>query len=98
MDGVNVHYDSSQPANSPPSLHTGPRHPRRAGQEGHLPHEAWHLVQQAQGRVKPTMRMKDGVPVNDDQGLEHEADVMGAKAVSAWQLGPCRNRDRRHWV
>ena len=25
--------------------------------------------------------MKDGVPVNDDQGLEHEADVMGAKAA-----------------
>jgi hypothetical protein len=31
--------------------------------------------------VKPTMQMKDGVPVNDDQGLEHEADVMGARAM-----------------
>jgi hypothetical protein len=47
-----------------------------------LPHEAWHVVQQAQGRVKPTMQMKDGVPVNDDKGLEHEADVMGAKALA----------------
>lgn len=47
----------------------------------HLPHEAWHVVQQAQGRVKPTMQMKDGVPVNDDQALEHEVDVMGAKAI-----------------
>jgi hypothetical protein len=51
------------------------------GQERHLPHEAWHVVQQKQGRVKPTMQLKDGTPVNDDGGLEHEADMMGAKAV-----------------
>lgn len=24
---------------------------------GHLPHEAWHVVQQSQGRVKPTMQL-----------------------------------------
>ena len=53
-----------------------------AGQEKHLPHEAWHVVQQAQGRVKPTMQMKNGVAVNEDVGLEHEADVMGARALS----------------
>jgi hypothetical protein len=29
------------------------------------------------------MQMKTGVPVNDDAGLEHEADVMGAKALGA---------------
>jgi len=28
------------------------------------------------------MQVKDGIPVNDDQGLEHEADVMGAKVLS----------------
>jgi hypothetical protein len=55
-------------------IHLGP------GQEQHLPHEAWHVVQQAQGRVKPTMQMK-GIAVNDDAGLEKEADVMGAKAL-----------------
>ena len=27
-----------------------------AGQERHLPHEAWHVVQQAQGRVRPTLQ------------------------------------------
>ena len=27
-------------------------------------------MQQAQGRVKPTMQMKDGVPVNDDAGQQ----------------------------
>jgi hypothetical protein len=50
------------------------------GQEQHLPHEAWHVVQQRQGRVKPTMQLQ-GVAVNDDVSLEHEADVMGAKAL-----------------
>ena len=83
MDNVKVHYNSSQPAQlnalayaQGTDIHVGP------GQERHLPHEAWHVVQQAQGRVKPTMQMKEGVPVNDDAGLEHEADVMGGKASS----------------
>ncbi len=82
MDNVKVHYNSSKPAQlnalayaQGTDIHLG------SGQEKHLPHEAWHVVQQAQGRVKPTMQMRDGVPVNDDQALEHEADVMGAKAV-----------------
>lgn len=83
MDHVRVHYGSSQPAQlnalayaQGSDIHVGP------GQEQHLPHEAWHVVQQAQGRVRPTMQMKDGVPVNDEASLEQEADVMGAKALS----------------
>ncbi len=86
MDGVKVHYNSSQPAQlnalayaQGTDIHVAP------GQEQHLPHEAWHVVQQAQGRVKPTMQMKQGVAVNDDPGLEHEADVMGAKALQGDQ-------------
>jgi hypothetical protein len=82
MDHVKVHYNSDKPAQlnahayaQGSDIHIAP------GQEKHLPHEAWHVVQQAQGRVKPTMQMKQGVPVNDDAGLEHEADVMGAKAM-----------------
>ena len=81
LDKVRVHYNSSQPAQlnalayaQGTDIHVAP------GQEKHLPHEAWHVVQQAQGRVKPTRQMKGGVPFNDDAGLEHEADVMGAKA------------------
>lgn len=81
MDDVKVHYNSSQPAQlnalayaQGTDIHVAP------GQERHLPHEAWHVAQQKQGRVQPTMQMKEGVPVNDDAGLEHEADVMGAKA------------------
>lgn len=84
MDSVRVHYNSSQPAQlnalayaQGTDIHVAP------GQEQHLPHEAWHVVQQAQGRVQPTMQMKEGVPINDDKGLEHEADVMGAKALGS---------------
>ena len=83
MDHVKVHYNSPQPAQlnayayaQGSEIHVAP------GQEQHLPHEAWHVVQQAQGRVQPTMQMKDGVPVNNDTGLEREADVMGARAVT----------------
>ena len=82
MSDVKVHYNSSQPAQLSAlayaqgnDIHVGP------GQEKHLPHEAWHVVQQRQGRVQPTMQMKESVPVNDDPGLEHEADTMGQKAV-----------------
>jgi len=82
MDHVRVHYNSSQPAQlnalayaQGSDIHVAP------GQEKHLPHEAWHVVQQAQGRVQPTTQMKTGVAVNDDPGLEHEADVMGERAT-----------------
>ncbi|MFZ6654090.1 DUF4157 domain-containing protein [Undibacterium sp. TJN19] len=84
LDAVRVHYNSAQPAQlhahayaQGNNIHLGP------GQEQHLPHEAWHVVQQAQGRVRPTMQMKTGVAINDDAGLENEADVMGARALAA---------------
>ncbi|MEL6133873.1 MAG: DUF4157 domain-containing protein, partial [Bacteroidota bacterium] len=83
MDDVKVHYNSSQPAQlqahayaQGTDIHLGP------GQEKHLPHEAWHVVQQKQGRVQPTRQMKGKVQVNDEQGLEREADVMGNKALN----------------
>ncbi len=83
MDNVRVHYNSSRPPElnalayaQGTDIHLAP------GQERHLPHEAWHVVQQAQGRVRPTAQLKEGIPVNDDQGLEREADTMGAKALS----------------
>lgn len=82
MDHVKVHFNSDKPAQlnahayaQGSDIHVAP------GQEQHLPHEAWHVVQQAQGRVKPTMQLKGDVPVNDDAGLEYEADVMGARAT-----------------
>jgi hypothetical protein len=84
MDEARVHYNSSRPAAlgalayaAGTDIHLGP------GQEHHLPHEAWHLVQQAQGRVRPTMQLKHGSAVNDDSGLEREATEMGARALLA---------------
>jgi len=50
------------------------------GQGSYLPHEAWHVVQLPQGRVQPTLDV-GGTLVNDNPGLEHEADVMGAKTL-----------------
>ncbi len=82
MDDVKVHYNSSKPAQlqahayaQGTNIHLAP------GQEKHLPHEAWHVVQQKQGRVKPTRQLKSKVNINDDAGLEKEADVMGVKAL-----------------
>lgn len=81
MDNVKVHYNSLQPAQLNALAYTQASDIHVAtGQERHLPHEAWHVVQQAQGRVKLTVRMKDAVLINDDKTLEHEADVMGSKA------------------
>lgn len=45
-----------------------------------LGHELAHVVQQAEGRVQPTTEI-GGMAVNDDVALEHEADVLGAKAA-----------------
>lgn len=82
MDHVKVHRNSDKPAAvqahayaQGSDIHLAP------GQERHLPHEAWHVVQQAQGRVRPTTQL-GGVAVNDDAGLEAEADAMGARALA----------------
>ena len=50
------------------------------GQESSLPHEAWHVVQQRQGRVNADSQRR-GIGVNSSDTLEREADVMGAKAM-----------------
>ncbi len=80
LDDVRVHYNSSKPATvqalaytQGTDIHVAP------GQEKHLPHEAWHVAQQMAGRVSPTTNI-NGMPVNDNAALEHEADVMGEKA------------------
>lgn len=81
MDDVKVHYGSSKPAQlqalaytQGTDIHIGP------GQARHLPHEAWHVVQQKQGRVSATVKMK-GVEINDDTSLEREADLFGQRSL-----------------
>ena len=80
MSSVRVHSNSDKPAQlnalayaQGNDIHLAP------GQEQHLPHEAWHVVQQRQGRVQPTTQMQ-GVGINDDHALESEADAMGERA------------------
>lgn len=82
MDHVKVHRNSSKPAKVGAHAYAqGSDIHLASGQERHLPHEAWHVVQQAQGRVKPTIQ-KEGVAINDDASLESEADIMGARALN----------------
>ncbi len=81
LDDVRVQYNSPKPAQLHALAYTqGSEIHVAPGQERHLPHEAWHVVQQKQGRVKATAQLK-GVNINDDQGLEHEASVMGVQAL-----------------
>ena len=82
MDDVRAHYNSDKSATvqalaytQGTDIHVAP------GQERHLPHEAWHVAQQMSGRVEPTTEV-GGMPVNDNEDLEREADVMGARAGS----------------
>lgn len=80
MDQVRVHYNSPNPAHRHALAYTqGTEIHIAPGQEQHLPHEAWHTVQQMQGRVRPNMK-ENGIDTNNDPALEHEADVMGEKA------------------
>ncbi len=82
MDDVKVHYNSNKPAQLQAHAYAqGTDIHLASGQEKHLPHEAWHVVQQKQGRVKPTTQLKGQVNINDDLGLEREADVMGQKSL-----------------
>ncbi|WP_083629278.1 eCIS core domain-containing protein [Tenacibaculum agarivorans] len=81
MDDVKVHYNSNKPAQLNAHAYAqGTDIHVASGQEQHVPHEAWHVVQQKQGRVQPTTAV-NGAQVNDNVGLETEADVMGAKAL-----------------
>jgi Domain of unknown function (DUF4157) len=80
MDDVRVHYNSSRPAQLAAAayahghdIYLGP------GQAHQLGHEAWHVVQQKQGRVAVSWQIGRAA-INADPELEHEADVMAARA------------------
>lgn len=82
LGGVRVHYDSPTPSaldalafTQGTAIHIAPGH------ESELAHEAWHVVQQQQARVRQTTALQ-GTAVNDDPVLEQEATTMGAHAAS----------------
>lgn len=93
MSAVRVHRNSDKPAQLNALAYAQGRDIQLApGQEQQLPHEAWHVVQQAQGRVPSTLQAGNGAPVNGDPALEREADAMGAKAL---QMKPDARRAAR---
>lgn len=68
LSNVKTHYNSSKPAAlnalayaQGTDIHIGP------GQERHLPHEAWHVVQQRQGRVRPSAGIQLKVSDEDNK-------------------------------
>ncbi|MFV8752198.1 DUF4157 domain-containing protein [Nannocystaceae bacterium ST9] len=66
-------------------IHFAPGHYQpdtRSGREL-LGHELAHVVQQTRGRVQATGQI-EGVPSNDDPGLEREADALGRRAAHGW--------------
>jgi hypothetical protein len=82
LDDVKVHYNSSNPIKYNALAYTqGTDIYLGHGHEDNLPHEAWHVVQQRQGKVKPRFKVEDK-NANDDVSLEIEASKMGNKAKS----------------
>lgn len=78
MDHVVVH-SSSTPAQlnahayaQGTDIHVAP------AQEQHVPHEAWHVVQQEQGRVSPTVQMQDGQST-DEESLSTECELLAKR-------------------
>lgn len=89
LDDVRVHYNSSKPAEVGALAYAqGTDIYLAPGQEKHLAHEAWHVVQQKQGRVRPTTELDGGVAINDNVGLEMEAERMGQQSVNQNQRPP----------
>lgn len=81
LSGVQVHYNSPRPARVGAFAYTKGKHIYAApGQESRLPHEGWHVVQQLQGKVRPTSRA-GGVAINNERILESEAQLMGTRAA-----------------
>jgi uncharacterized protein DUF4157 len=89
MDDVRVHFRSPAPSRlralaftEGTHIHVGP------GEEKHLPHEAWHVVQQKEGRVRPTMVL-NGVAANLDPNLERDAQQFSSSyaAIGTSHMG-----------
>lgn len=81
MDNVKAHYNYDKPHQlQAQAYEKGTDIHLSSGQEKYLPPDTWHVVQQKQRRMKPTLQMKEKVNINDDAGLEKEADLIGAKA------------------
>ncbi len=89
LGDVSVHRNSARPAligaeayAQGSDIYLGP------GADRHLPHEAWHVVQQMRHQVPATDVREDGLAVNLDPSLEREAQTYGAKAAASSSSSP----------
>jgi len=86
---VNIHSDSKSAVDAGAlaytqgnDIHFAPGQYDPGSQSGQelLGHELTHVQQQREGRVQANNEV-NGLPLNDDKGLEEEADIKGAKAA-----------------
>lgn len=91
FSGVNIHAESSKASEAGAlaytqgkDVHFAPGQFQPDTQKGQelIGHELTHVVQQQKGQVRPTGEV-NGMALNDDPGLEQQADIMGAKAAQA---------------
>ena len=83
MENVKVHYNSDRPAQlNAHAFAQGSDIKIAPGEERHLPHEAWHVGQQKQGRFQPTRQLEQEININNSSDLEKEADEMVSKAMT----------------
>ena len=89
FSNVNIHQNSDQATKVGALAYTqgndvhfapGQFNPSSKGGQELLGHELTHVVQQREGKVKPTTEIA-GKAVNDDKHLEAEADKKGAEAA-----------------
>jgi len=87
FSGVNIHANSDSAVQMNAlayaqgnDVHFAPGQfkPNTASGQQLIGHEFAHVVQQAEGGVQPTTEI-GGMPVNDNKGLESEADKIGDK-------------------
>lgn len=88
LDAVRVHYNSDKPAQigayayaDYPNIYVAP------GQEKHLPEEAWHIVQQMQGKTKATEKVNN-TAIDGNNSREKEAKTKGNKALKTTPKTP----------
>jgi hypothetical protein len=90
FSGVDVHRNSQQAQHLNALAYTqgesihfaqGEFNPHSEKGRNLIGHEFSHIVQQRSGVVQPTAVLGNGLALNDDQGLESEADRLGKKAV-----------------
>lgn len=81
LDDVKVYYNSDLPDQHDALAYTeGTNVYIATGQEKHLMHELWHVIQYKQGRVKATSKVNKK-PLDNREQMEHEAETIPTKVL-----------------